>query len=144
MSDIDEIRALCHKYAELVDRGDFAAVGTLLGRGTLTRVRPGAADRLSRGPEEIAAFYADHVQMHDGTPGTRHLISNLTVHVSEDGATATATSYLMVVQCLPDFPLQMIVAGRYHDAFEKADTWHFTDKKILGDFVGDLSRHAKV
>ena len=143
MNDSEKIRALCHKYAELVDLAEFAAVGQLLGQGSLTRVRPGVPDETSHGAEQIAAFYTDHVQLHAGAPGTRHLITNLTVDVSDDGSAAQASSYFTVLQCLPGFPLQIIATGRYADSFEKGADWHFTNKAVTADFVGDFSWHAK-
>jgi hypothetical protein len=37
-----------------------------------------------------------------------------------------------------------VIAGRYHDAFEKVDgEWRFTDRYILGDLQGDLSQHLR-
>jgi hypothetical protein len=42
----------------------------------------------------------------------------------------------------PDFPLQAIFAGHYQDRFEKtAGAWHFVERKISPDLVGDLRRH---
>jgi len=39
-------------------------------------------------------------------------------------------------------PLQAILCGRYHDAFERVGgAWRFADRLILPDLVGDLSRH---
>jgi hypothetical protein len=56
-----------------------------------------------------------------------------------------ARSYFTVFQALPDFPLQPIIAGRYHDAFERVDgTWRFADRLILSDLIGDLSRHLRM
>ena len=39
-------------------------------------------------------------------------------------------------------PIQAILCGRYHDAFERVGgAWRFADRLILPDLVGDLSRH---
>ena len=41
-------------------------------------------------------------------------------------------------------PLQAILCGRYHDAFERVGgAWRFADRLILPDLVGDLSRHLR-
>ena len=49
-----------------------------------------------------------------------------------------------MLQARPDLPLQMIIAGRYHDAFARVDgAWRFTDRLIFSDLVGDLSHHLK-
>jgi hypothetical protein len=84
------------------------------------------------------------VILYDGVPGTKHVISNLTVEVDEPGTTARARSYFTVLQTRPDFPLQPIIAGRYHDHFERVDgVWRFADRQIIPDLVGDLSRHMR-
>ena len=55
---------------------------------------------------------------------------------------AVARSYFTVFQAPPDFPLQPIVIGRYHDAFARVDgAWRFADR--LSDLIGDLSRHLR-
>ena len=82
------------------------------------------------------------MSLYDGRPRTRHVITNLIIEVAPADRSARARSYFTVMQCLPDFPLQIIAAGRYHDFFEKADTgWRFVGKHIHADYMGDLSRH---
>jgi hypothetical protein len=74
----------------------------------------------------------------------RHVVTNLVVEV-EPPERAHARSYFTVFQARPDFPLQAIICGRYHDAFERAGTaWRFADRLILPDLIGDLSRHLRV
>jgi hypothetical protein len=42
----------------------------------------------------------------------------------------------------PAFPLQPIFAGFYTDRFERTNgDWHFVERRIRPDLVGDLSRH---
>ena len=49
-----------------------------------------------------------------------------------------------MLQARPDLPLQVIIAGRYHDAFAEVDgAWRFTDRLIFSDLVGDLSHHLR-
>ncbi len=95
-----------------------------------------------RGTEQVRTRY-DGVVMYDGIPSTKHVISNVTVDL--DGtSTAAARSYFTVLQARPDLPLQPIIAGRYHDRFERADgTWRFTDRQIIPDLLGDLSHHLR-
>ena len=57
----------------------------------------------------------------DGTPRTKHVTTNLVIDADDDGTSATARSYYTVLQQLDDFPLQPIIAGRYHDRFEVLD-----------------------
>ena len=50
-----------------------------------------------------------------------------------------------VLQSTAGFPLQIIIAGRYHDHFaNNGDGWHFTERDELLDLIGDLSRHTKL
>ena len=75
-------------------------------------------------------------------PATKHLTTNLIIDVADDGRTATARSYFTVIQGRPDFPLQPIIAGRYHDRFECVEgRWRFCERLEYLDLVGDLSRH---
>ena len=58
--------------------------------------------------------------------------------------TAACRSYYSVLQARPGLPLQVIIAGRYHDAFAHVDgEWRFTDRLIFSDLVGDLSHHLR-
>ncbi len=55
-----------------------------------------------------------------------------------------ARCYFTVLQAVPGLPLQPILAGQYHDEFEQVDgDWRFTDRLILPDLLGDLSRHMR-
>jgi 3-phenylpropionate/cinnamic acid dioxygenase small subunit len=84
------------------------------------------------------------VILYDGSPSTKHVISNVTIEITDDGSAATARSYFTVLQARPDFPLQLIIAGRYQDRFERVDgRWRFADRQIIPDLVGDLSRHMR-
>jgi 3-phenylpropionate/cinnamic acid dioxygenase small subunit len=134
VGDRDEIAALVHAYAELLDGGDLDGVAHLFDRATW---RAGSGSR--SGFEAVRPIY-DRVILYDGVPRTKHVISNLDVFV--DGSTATARSYFTVLQAAPDRPLQPIMAGRYHDAFARdARGWYFTERLILDDLSGDLSAH---
>jgi 3-phenylpropionate/cinnamic acid dioxygenase small subunit len=138
--DVEAIRALIHRYAELIDLGELDAVAALFTHGTWSS--PGRGTPL-RGAEQVRRAY-DGVILYDGIPSTRHVISNVTIEIADDGATATARSYFTVLQARPDLPLQPIIAGRYHDHFERADdAWRFADRQIIPDLIGDLSRHLR-
>jgi hypothetical protein len=70
-------------------------------------------------------------------------MSNVQIDVGADGARATACCYIVVFQAVPpSFPLQPIFAGHYADRFEKRGAaWHFVERNISPDLIGDLSRH---
>jgi hypothetical protein len=81
----------------------------------------------------------------DGTPRTKHVTTNLVIDADDDAATATARSYFTVFQQLKGFPLQPVIAGRYHDSFARVDgEWCLTERVILCDLIGDLSHHLTV
>jgi 3-phenylpropionate/cinnamic acid dioxygenase small subunit len=138
-TDVEEITALVMRYAERLDAGDLDGVAALFTHATW---RSPARDAPLRGAEAVRRAY-DGVLLYDGVPATRHVVTNLVVRF-EAPDRAQARSYFTVFQARPDFPLQAIICGRYHDAFERADgTWRFTDRLILPDLVGDLSRHLR-
>ena len=81
----------------------------------------------------------------DGTPHTRHVVTNVVVEVDEDAGSATARSTFTVFQSLPDFPLQAVIAGRYLDRFVRdGSTWRFDEREIVPELFGDLSRHLLI
>ena len=85
----------------------------------------------------------DNVIIYDGIPNTRHLMSNVQIAVGEGGKSASARCCITVMQAVPgDFPLQAIFIGTYHDKLlKRAGRWQFTERVIVPDLVGDMSRH---
>lgn len=149
MDDADAIRSLIHSYAELLDAGDLDGVAALFEHATW---RTAGRAEVLRGSEQVRGAYRG-VILYDGVPSTRHVISNVTT-VYDDRLpslpggrgrpVATARSYFTVLQAVPGFKLQPILAGRYHDEFEHvADEWRFTDRLILPDLIGDLTHHMR-
>jgi ketosteroid isomerase-like protein len=136
--DLTAITALIHGYAERIDAGDLDGLAAMFAHATWRS--PGRAEPL-RGVAEVRKAY-DGVILYDGIPCTKHVVTNVVVEI--DGDTATARSYFTVFQARPDLPLQPIIAGRYHDAFVRADgAWRFADRLIIPDLIGDLSRHLR-
>ena len=139
-----EIEDLLYLYAERIDRGDFEGVADLLAGGVI--IGPNG-ERGPQGRAAILAMYEATTRRYedDGTPHTKHVTSNVIVEVDEAAGTATARSYFTVFQALPDFPLQPIVAGRYHDGFERVDgCWRFCERKMMPELFGDVSRHLLI
>ena len=134
------IERLIATYAELVDAGDFAAVGRLLADATF----PGGAGAVS-GDDAIEELLRDNVIVYeDGTPRTKHITTNLAVEVDEEAGTAMSRAYFTVLQALPGLALQPIVSGRYHDRFERRDgQWRFLERCVGTDLVGDVSHHLR-
>ncbi|MFD8750309.1 nuclear transport factor 2 family protein [Kitasatospora sp. NPDC059577] len=135
------VENLIARYAELVDDGDFAGLGALLADATFI----GSGEPV-RGSAAIERLFRDTVIVHaDGTPRTQHVTTNTAVDADERAGTATARSYVTVLQALPGLPLQPIAAGRYHDRFRRHDDgrWHFAERRVRITLLGDVSRHLR-
>ncbi|MFD7666109.1 nuclear transport factor 2 family protein [Streptomyces sp. NPDC059788] len=134
------VENLIARYAELVDDGDFAGLGSLLADATFIASGPPV-----RGREAIERMFRDTLIVYsDGTPRTQHVTTNLAVEVDEQAGTAVSRSYVTVLQALPDLPLQPIACGRYHDRFERRDGhWRFVERRVRIRLSGDTSRHLR-
>ncbi|HSP98312.1 MAG TPA: nuclear transport factor 2 family protein [Candidatus Dormibacteraeota bacterium] len=138
--DRDAIAALVHAYAERLDAGDLDGVAALFATAAVRGERSGTAHR---GSKAIAEFYRRTVVLYDGSPCTRHVITNLVIDLDHDGAAASRCVFT-VLQARPELPLQAILAGRYHDRFTRTGgTWAFSERRILTDLVGDLRWHVR-
>ena len=135
------IENLIAEYAELVDAGDFAALGEMFAHGLFG----GEGDAVVRGREAVESIFRAMVRVYeDGTPRTKHVTTNIRIDVDEASGAAVSHSYVTVLQALPDLPLQPIVAGRYRDVFEVRDgVWCFVERRFTTDLVGDVSRHLR-
>lgn len=134
------ISNLIARYAELIDLGDFEGVADLLGKAAVgEKDSPSLLD----GRDAILAMFTSTTRLHpDGTPGTKHVTTNLILDVDDEVGTASARSYWVVLQAVAGLPLQPILAGRYHDRFVRAaGSWRFAERRYLIDLVGDVSHH---
>src|SRR3954451_15963433 len=122
--DYEAIRALIHEYCFRIDAGDLDGLAALFDRAELgSSVRP---ERM-RGSEQARHYYDGVILYEDGTPGTMHCITNTTITI--DGNAAAARSYFTVIQSRPEFTLQPIIAGQYHDRFVREDgAWRFAER----------------
>ncbi|MGE2735442.1 nuclear transport factor 2 family protein [Mycolicibacterium vaccae] len=137
LADKLAVTELLYRYAELIDAGDFAGVGSLLGRGRFMGVS---------GADDIAGLFTATTRRfpeHGNTPRTRHLVLNPIVEF--DGGTATARSTFCVVQATEGVALQPIVVGRYSDTFARDQAgWYFTDRHVDIEMLGDVSEHLLI
>ena len=139
MSAETEIVNLLYRYAECMDSGDLAGAAALFEHAVL---RVGEAETVDAAG--MLAFWTSMVILYpDGTPRTKHLVTNPIIEVDEEAGAASCRSYYTVLQQAGDFPLQVIVSGRYHDEFERfEDRWRFSYRDYtMIDFVGDVSHH---
>ncbi len=138
------IARLVFGYADRLDAGDLAGMAALFDRARL-RTASGDGAMFTGAAQVLAAFDGGVRRFEDGTPSTKHVTTNLIVDADEAAGTASARSYFTVLQSRPDLPLQPIVAGRYEDTFARDGDggWHFTDRLIVIEHVGDVSRHLR-
>jgi ketosteroid isomerase-like protein len=135
------IASLVYTYAERIDAGDFAGIGELFAHATLTF--EGFGDAVS-GRDAIEALYTRSTRRYeDGTPRTKHVMTNVIVEVAEDSATAASRSYFTVLQAVPGaLALQPVIAGRYRHTYTRVgDAWSVATMHITIDLVGDLAHH---
>jgi ketosteroid isomerase-like protein len=137
----EAIARLLYAYAERIDAGDFAGVAQVFEHATMTF--EGFGDAIS-GVDAIQALYERTTRRYeDGTPRTKHVITNVIVDVDEDGTTASGRSYFTVLQAVPGaLSLQPVIAGRYRNSFALVEgEWRFTSVHIIIELMGDLAHH---
>jgi hypothetical protein len=138
--DYFAIQNLIYRYCDRIDRGDFQGLAQLFAHADLHV--PARAEPV-RGVAAIAALYAQFTRLYPdtGTPKTRHVTSNVIIEPEGEHA-ARADSYVLVHQATPQLPLQPIIAGRYHDRFERVSgTWRFSERRMEMELLGNLSAH---
>ncbi len=153
MTDADQIRNLIHRYAEAVDGGRFEVLSELFAHATLRfALGTGAPTRSVPGPEAEAMYRGGIILYADGTPRTRHLVTDTIIDVDESASRATARSYNTTLQQAPGHPIEIIATAKYEDIFERVDgAWRFSERLIRSasidnvhrDFIGDMSRHTR-
>lgn len=141
-----EITNLVHRYAELVDSGDWDGLVELFAHGELH-----GTGGVLRGEAVRANFEAVRLYP-DGTPRTRHVTTNLIVEIDDQDTTATARSHVTVFQFTPAdgspaaYPVGATIAPiflvRYHDRFHRIDgRWQFASRRFVDPVAGDISGH---
>jgi 3-phenylpropionate/cinnamic acid dioxygenase small subunit len=137
-----EISNLLYRYAELIDGGDLAGAAALFKHAKIKL----AQSEEPQDNEAVLAVWRNHIKIYPcGTPRTKHVITNPIIEIDEAAGRATCRSYYTVLQATDDLSLQVVAAGRYHDAFQRVDgAWRFSyrDYSLL-DLRGDLSGHLQ-
>jgi len=137
----DEITDLLFVYAERIDAGDFDGVADLFSEAEISFT---GYEQVRRGRDQVLAMYeASTRRFEDGTPKTKHVMTNVIVEVDDEAATAAARSYFTVLQAVPGaLALQPVIAGRYEDTFTRGPLgWRFATRRMSPELVGDLSAH---
>jgi 3-phenylpropionate/cinnamic acid dioxygenase small subunit len=137
----EAITKLIYTYAELIDAGDFAGVGELLGHTTMTF--EGFDDAVT-GRQAIEGLYTRTTRRYeDGTPRSKHVMTNVIVDVADDGTRASSRSYFTVLQAVPGaLALKPVIAGRYRHTYQRVEgQWRIATMHIIIDLTGDLGHH---
>lgn len=141
MDNYREIENLIYTYAELIDAGNLEGMAQLFSHAEFLGPDGKVA---ASGAEEFLAVQRQAVRIYEdtGTPGTKHVTTNLIIEVDESTDAATARSYFTVFQSTEGISLQPIIAGRYKDSFERVDgSWRFRQRQSIPELFGDLSKH---
>lgn len=139
-----EILNLVYRYPELIDSGDFEAVGRYFADATLVFELPDGSVSELVGSAAVQANFEENTQRFpdDGTPHTRHVITNPIVEVDEAADTATCRYYITVFQRTDDFPLQPVWANRYEDRLRRVGgAWRLERRRGFDHLPGDISHH---
>ncbi len=139
--DWHAINTLLMTYAEHVDAGRYAEVGAMFEHAAY-RIEHADGEHVStfEGAAQVTAFCEQTRIYPDGTPRTKHVITNVIIDL--DGDRAGARSYGTVFQQTDVFPLQPIASGCYVDRFERIDgTWWFTERVMSRFLLGDRDHH---
>ncbi|MCU1586536.1 MAG: nuclear transport factor 2 family protein [Frankiales bacterium] len=133
----EAIRNLLGTYCEVMDAGDFTALGELFADAKLIDHK---GRLIAAGAGAVTELWNAMVRLYDGSPLTRHLVSGPIIEV--DGDTATCRSSYLVMQLPPEGGLIPVAGGRYRDTFACTDArWHFTVRQMFLDQAGDLHQH---
>lgn len=139
------ITNLLYRYGEMVDSGRFEELADEMFAHAEFIVAPPPAKRLD-GRAMARLLVGTTIRYPDGTPRTKHVLTNPIVEVNESAGTAACRSYYTVLQQTDTLPLQPIVSGRYHDRFRRIEgEWWFTERDYtMVDLVGDISQHLRI
>ena len=134
-----EIPNLLYRYADAIDAARFDEAAALFDHGAVW-----VQGQHIQGREAIATMWRRWVRLYpDGTPRTRHLVTNPLIELSDDGLTARCRSQWTLLQATENVPLQVVATGRYDARFALLEgRWHFTERRYAGmDLMGDVSAH---
>ena len=138
--DSTAILNLLYRYAEFIDLGRLEDAAALFADAQV-KVRGG---ELMDSGALLERWRSVMVIYDDGTPRTKHVITNPIVEIDPDTATATCRSYYTVLQEASGV-IKVVVAGRYHDRFRRVDgAWRFDFRDYsLADHWGDAATHIQ-
>lgn len=134
-----DIQNLLYRYADAIDAGRFDDAAALFDHGGVC-----VGGKRIEGREAIVKLWQSWIRLYaDGTPRTRHLVTNPLIELADDGSSARCHSQWTLLQAVTNFPLQVVATGRYDDRFTRiAGQWWFTERTYAGvELAGDTSAH---
>lgn len=134
-----EIPNLLYRYADAIDAGRLDDAAALFDHGAVV-----AGGKRIEGRDALVALWRNWIRLYpDGTPRTRHLVTNPLIEIADDGVGACCRSQWTLLQATAHFPLQVVATGRYDDRFAQIEGhWHFAERIYAGvDLAGDTSAH---
>src|SRR5688572_15734394 len=106
MSSATAILNLLYAYAERMDNGDLEGAAGLFKQAQIEKGSGPPFDH-----QDILAYWRAVVILYpDGTPRTKHVITNPILEIDEEAGRASCRSYYTVFQAAPDLPLQPVAA----------------------------------
>lgn len=138
------IANLVHRYAQHVDAGELEDAAALFTHAQIN-LRTTDGNEITDASGLLEHWRRVAILYDDGTPRTKHIMTNLIIEVSDDGDWATCSSYYTVLQVDRSGAMAVILAGRYLDQFQCSDgEWRFSAREYCpANFVGDVSRHRR-
>ena len=138
MDSRTQITHLINQYGFTIDTGDLQGFAQLFENAEWTV--EGTEPRV--GTQQVLDALSTVRIYEDGTPRTKHIVSNLDLEINEVNNSAESQCYVTVFQQTNDFPLQAIFCGHYFDGFQRVEgLWKFRQRIIRYMMVGDLSAH---
>jgi SnoaL-like domain len=149
----DQIRNLIHRYSEAVDQGRSEVLDELFEDATVRMAMGSGSPGPGTDGGTVSAVFGGGIILYaDGTPRTRHLVTNTIIDVDEPAGRPTARSYNTTLQQVPGRAIEIIATAQYEDSFVcAAGSWRFSERVIRHtsldgvqrDFIGDMSRHIR-
>lgn len=138
LGDEREISHLLHSYCEAYDAARWTDTARLFDRGTWYV----SDDVALSGTEQVVSFLESNIRLYEGSPRTRHTLSNIRIDIAEDRTSARSESIVVVFQSPPGEAPRILVQGVYLDKFgNESNRWYFAERRAVVDGAGDLSTH---
>lgn len=134
------IHNLLFQYANLIDAGNFSAIGELFAQGKILSQN---GQPIAEGKESVEKLYKSTTRLYPcGTPKTQHIISNIIIEHDPSADYCNSYSRFTVLQLTEENTLTPIIAGSYEDSFiQQNGLWQFATRKMIPGLIGDTTKH---